>query len=322
MNSRRRFRETLCGGQADRPPLFREGIREEVLEAWRKQGMPPDVPLSELFPADGREEMAPELRPRPLPEQWPTSASDLPAFRRGLDPSDPQRLPDGWPEGARRAQARGDVLMLRIHRGFFQTMGVSGWERFTEVIFLLLDDPGLVREVMRIQGEFAARLAERVLQDVAIDAAIFSEPIASNHGPLISPQMYEATVLPGYEPVLDALRRNGVQTLILRTYANTRILLPAALKRGFNCLWACEAAGMDYGQIRREHGRDLGLIGGIDVDVLREDREAMRREVEEKVPPLLEAGGFVPLADGRIRPYVPYENYAWYREALEKVVGG
>lgn len=320
MNSRRRFRETLGHGQPDRPPLFREGIREEVLQAWREQGMPAEESLDDLFPADGREEIAPELRPRPLPTRWPTTADDLPGFRRNLDPFDPGRLPGDWPEGARRAQSRGDALMLRIHRGFFQTMGVSGWGRFTEVIYLLLDNPGLVRDVMAIQGEFAARLAERVLQDVAIDAAIFSEPIASNHGPMISPQMYESMVLPGYEPVLESLRRHGVQTLILRTYANARILLPAALERGFNCLWACEAQGMDYGQIRQEYGRELGLIGGIDVDVLREDQEAIRREVQEKVPPLLEAGGFVPLADGRIRSYVPFENYACYRELLERVV--
>jgi len=33
MNSRQRFQETMQSGLPDRPPLFDEGQREEVLEA-------------------------------------------------------------------------------------------------------------------------------------------------------------------------------------------------------------------------------------------------------------------------------------------------
>jgi uroporphyrinogen decarboxylase len=96
------------------------------------------------------------------------------------------------------------------------------------------------------------------------------------------------------------------------------------LKFGMNCLWACEtnAEAMDYRSLRKEFGRDLRLIGGIDLDVLREGKDAIRREVEEKVPPLLEQGGYVPLADGRVRVDIPFENYVYYRELLEKVTQG
>ena len=76
---------------------------------------------------------------------------------------------------------------------------------------------------------------------------------------------------------------------------------------------------MDYRNLRREFGRDLRLIGGIDLDALRRDKEAIRREVEEKVPPLVADGGYVPLADGRVRSDVPYENYVYYRTLLQKI---
>jgi len=86
------------------------------------------------------------------------------------------------------------------------------------------------------------------------------------------------------------------------TYANARVLVPTILKWGFNCLWACEVnvEAMDYRSLRKEFGRDLRLIGGIDLDALRKDKEAIRREIEEKVPPLIADGGFIPLADGRV----------------------
>jgi uroporphyrinogen decarboxylase len=86
-------------------------------------------------------------------------------------------------------------------------------------------------------------------------------------------------------------------------------------------LWACEVnvEAMDYRDLRREFGRHLRLIGGIDLDALRQDKEAIRREVEEKVPPLVTDGGYVPLADGRVRVDVPFENYVFYRKLLERV---
>jgi uroporphyrinogen decarboxylase len=178
-----------------------------------------------------------------------------------------------------------------------------------------------VREAMAIQGEFAAKLAERVLREVEVDAAVFTEPIGGNDRPLISPRMYEEFVLNSYEPVREVLDRYGVETIVFRTFANARVLMPSLLKWGFNCLWACEVniEAMDYRDLRRELGRDLRLIGGIDLDALRHNKETIRREIEEKVPPLVADGGYVPLADGRVREDVPFENYVYYRQLLQEV---
>ncbi len=323
MNSRQRFRETMHYGKPDRAPYFEEGIRPEVMDLWRRQGMPEEADVSTLFPVDRRLELALEVDPRPYPRKWPTKRSELAAFRRRLDPDDPNRWPAGWPAQLEASRRHEPAVMLRIHRGLFETMGIGGWKRFAEVIYLLVDDPAFVSEVMIVQAEFAARLAERVLQEVAVDAVIFSEPISGNDGPLVSPKMVEELVLPSYELILDVVRRYGVKTIILRTYANTRALLPSYIKWGFNCLWASEVnlEAMDYRDLRREFGLDLRLIGGIDLDALRQNKEAIRREVEEKVPPLLAQGGYVPLADGRIRADVSYENYAYYRRLLSQLIG-
>ena len=67
--------------------------------------------------------------------------------------------------------------MLRVHRGFFQSVGVKEWSRFIDVMYLIADDRQLVMDTLKIHGEFAARLAERALNQVQVDAAVFSEPI-------------------------------------------------------------------------------------------------------------------------------------------------
>lgn len=137
----------------------------------------------------------------------------------------------------------------------------------------------------------------------------------------MSPEMYEKFVLKSYIPVMDVLKRHGVNVVIFRTFGNSRILIPKILKYGFNCLWVCEVniEAMDYRNLRREFGNDLKLIGGIDLDALRKDKENIRREIETKVPDLLSQGGYIPLADGRVRQDVPFENYVYYRQLLKKI---
>jgi Uroporphyrinogen decarboxylase (URO-D) len=321
MNSRERFLETMRFGNPDRVPYFEEGIRKDVLKAWQKQGLANAADMQKLFPYDGREEIDLDVNPHPWPERWPATPADLENFARRFDAAERSRLPGRWKKLVPGWRRRESVLMLQVHIGFFESMGVNGWDRFHELLVQLHRNPGLVREMMRIQGEFVAALTERVLQDVRIEAAVFSEPIGDNHGPLISPQMYKDVVLSSYRPILAALHRRSVEVVIFRTYANARLLIPVLLEEGIDCLWACEVntEAMDYRSLRQEFGKSLRLIGGVDLDVLREGKEAIRREVEQKVPPLLEQGGYVPLADGRVRADIPFENYVYYRQLLEKI---
>lgn len=321
MNGRTRFLETMRFGQPDRVPYFEEGIRKEVLRVWRKQGLAHDADLARMFTMDQREEIDLDVDPRPWPKRWPSKQADLSAYSVSLDSDDRARLPGNWKKKVLAWKDHQHVLMMRVHIGFFETMGVEGWQRFHELMVLMHNDPGFVREMMQINGEFVARLIGRLLQEVEIDAAVFSEPIGDNHGPLISPKMYADFVLTSYRPILEVLHQKSVDIIIMRTYANARILIPVLMEHGVDCLWACEvnSEAMDYRSLRKEFGRGLRLIGGVDLDVLRAGKEAIRRELEEKVPPLLEQGGYVPLADGRVRADIPFENYLFYRQLLEKV---
>jgi len=321
MNSRDRFIKTMKYEYIDRPPLFEDGIREEVLKLWHNQGLGKKTRLETLFSFDPREEIETILDPSPNPSHWPKTITGIKNLSRRLDPEDPKRLPDDWGNKVNEWKTRDYPLILRIHRGYFLSMGVHGWRRFTDAIQLLVDEPRFVETWMNIFSEFSARLAEKILREVDVDAALFSEPIGGNHGPLISPKMYSTFVLSSYQPILEVLHRFGTPTIIYRTYANTRTLLPSVVKAGFNCLWACECnpIAMDYGDIRREFGRDLRLIGGIDTDSLRQSQPDIHQAVMNVVPALLEDGGFIPLADGRVREDVCFENYVYYRRLLESV---
>jgi hypothetical protein len=318
MTPQKRFKKTLSFENPDRVPYLEEGIRDEVIRAWRNQGMAPTDTPAKLFPTDHFVEIRPVLEPQPSLTRWPGRLEDLNRFEQCLDSTDAGRMPPDWPDMICTASRDDSIRMLRVHRGFFISMGVQQWPRFEELMEQVMIAPDVVRQTMRIQGQFAARLADRILSQLRVNAAIFSEPISGNSGSLISPQMYEDLVLHSYRPLMAVLQKHNVATIIFRTYANSRSLIGKILDHGFNCLWACEVnlAVMDYRNLRREFGKDLRLIGGIDLDALRQGPRAIRQELTQKLPPLLSQGGYIPLADGRIREDVKYSDYVYYRRLL------
>ena len=321
MTPRERFRETMRYGHPDRVPWLDEGLRDEVLTNWQRQGLATDADLSVLFHYDRRERIELDLGARPKREGATPVWADLADLRRRLDPDDPGRFPADWAQRVAQWRTRNHILELPLHSGLFLTLGVHAWASLEPVLYLLADAPAIVREVMDAQAHLAAGLAEKVLCEVEVDFASFSEPIADSHGPLVSPRMYEELVLASYKPILDVLRRRGVETIVFMTYGNTAILLPSVLAAGFNCLWAMETEtrAMDYQALRRRFGKSLRLIGGIDLDALLVDDAAIEREITTKVPPLLAGGGVIPLADGRVRASVPFRAYTRYRRTLERV---
>jgi hypothetical protein len=320
MNSRERFLETINRGIPDRVPYFEEGIRDDVFQVWKKQGLKSKYDLHHMYPVDRREELEIDGYPHPPINDWQGVVKGTlnleKSFKAGAN-----RLPGRWKGKVSVWKDRDHVLMLEVHHGFFLSTGVMDWERFYIVMESLKDHPHAIREIMSMTSEMLTKLTTEFLEKVKVDAVIFSEPIGRNNGPIISPLMYEEFVLNSYIPLLEIIHKNNIKCVIFRTYANARRLIPQILKYGFNCLWACEVnnEAMDYRSIRKEFGKDLNLIGGIDLDVLRLGKEAIQRELEEKVPPLLSEGGYVPLADGRVRSDIPLENYLYYREMLQVI---
>jgi len=305
-------------GMPDRPPRFDEGVQEDTVAEWEKQGLPKGASLAETFGYDQREELPVDIGPRPWFDGVPRDRRGLDEFLRRLDPDDPERLPGDWDSRATAWKDRGHVLSFTAGRGFFLTMGVGDWAGFDRLIDLIADDPAMVEEWMGAVGAFSARLVARVLRAVTPDMAILSEPIASTAGPMLSPRMYSRFAIPAYRPMIRALRDGGVPVVTVTTWANTRPLLRPLVDAGVNCLMANEdnSGAMDYRSIRAEFGRNLGLIGGVDVDAILAGEGPIMRELDGKVKPLLAEGGYVPLADGRIRANCPLSNYSFYRKKL------
>jgi hypothetical protein len=318
MNERERFRRLFRGEPVDRPPLLDEGIREEVIERWRAEGMPIGKTHVEIFGLTPHEHVEMDLRFRP---EYFGRILDLSArgYRRAFHVS-PERFPENWKDTVRRLEDRDHIVCIWASRGFFQALGVGDWPTLDQVLQGVIDHPRRMRNRLAMYGDFCAGMLDRALEDVDPEFIFISEPISNNDGPLISPAMFEEFMIPVYERIVSVARARGCENILVSTYGNTAQLLPCMIRAGVTILWVSEAAEVpetDYRGLRRQYGPGLGLIGGIPLSILRsETPEGMERRLREIVPPLMKSGRYLPLAGGRVREEIPWSVYRRYREIL------
>jgi hypothetical protein len=322
VTERERFRRLMRGEPVDRPPLLEEGVREEVLERWHREGLPPGTTHVELFGLTAHEHVGPDLTFR---SQYFGRVSDLSAreYGRAFDVSR-RRFPRDWDRTVERLARREHIACLWASRGFFQALGVGDWPTFERVLVATRRQPARIRERLEQYGDFCARMLEAALQDVDPEFLYVSEPISDNGGALISPAMFEEFMIPVYRRIVAVAREYGCAQVLVSTYGNAARLFPAMLDAGITMLWISEAPEvpeLDFRVLRRRFGPMLGLIGGIPLAILRDGPvERIAARLEELVPPLLAAGRYVPLAGGRVRAGVPWATYRRYREVLRELV--
>jgi hypothetical protein len=136
--------------------------------------------------------------------------------------------------------------------------------------------------------------------------------------------MFAEFMIPVYERIVAVARENGCKRVLVSTYGNTAPLFPAMIKAGVTMLWiseAAEAAELNYRNLRRQFGPQLGLIGGIPLSILRSNSaEIIKDRLEEAIIPLLRSGRYIPLASGRVREEVPWASYKYYREVMSQLM--
>jgi hypothetical protein len=263
------------------------------------------------------------LRSYPFYRKAPDILYDPSAFERHYDPDQPSRYVKNFVIESNRLQQQGRVLFLNASGGgLLQMLGVGDWDSLLSACYALIKKPREVEALFEKITDFYCVCIERVLSQVSVDYASFYEPIAANNAPVISPAMFKRFAIPGYKKVLNLLKKYQVPLCILcTTGGNLSPLLPSLIDAGINGLWISNirSAGMEYATLRREYGSEVALIGGIDATALTRDEAAVRKAVEQTVPPLLEGGHYLPCLDDRPRSNLPFSHYKLYRHILEAV---
>ncbi|RRJ99889.1 hypothetical protein Ga0100230_017865 [Opitutaceae bacterium TAV3] len=230
-----------------------------------------------------------------------------------------QRFSPGWAEAARKAHDEGAIIVMHIPGGFDEPRQLLGEEG---VCMACYEDEEMLHDMLDTIGTTMVRLLETITREVPVDVLSVHDDMAGKSGPLFGPAHVRQFMVPYYRRCWDVAAAGGARIFQQDSDGDINPIIDALMEGGLNCLYPMEpAAGMDIVATRKKYGRRLMHMGGIDKHVLRQTPEAIRRELDYKLQPLMRAGGMVFGLDHRIPNGTPLANYRYYVKTAREILG-
>jgi len=229
-----------------------------------------------------------------------------------------ERFPDNWPELVEEYKNRDYVLTVGGYPlGFFGTLvHLLG---YMNLFYYYYDHPDLLKDILQHLTDLWIAIWEEVISQVEIDVAHIWEDMSSNKGSMVSPDIVREFMLPYYKQITSFLKSKGVNIILVDTDGDCNELIPLFMEAGVTGLYPMEvSAGMDVIAARKKYP-DLQIGGGIPKSHIPLGRKRIDEFLED-VDFLLKQGGYIPFGDHFIPPEVPWEDFKYYREKLNRII--
>jgi uroporphyrinogen decarboxylase len=199
-----------------------------------------------------------------------------------------ERLFDAARAEAARAQHPDHCLIYGTHIGPFTAAYMA--MGFACFFVRIMDDPTFAHQLLENRTEWCIAQYRKAC-DLGAEVLVLGDDVAFRDGPMISPRMCQEFIFPYHRQIVEAFD----VPVIWHSDGDIRPLLPMAIEAGFVGVHGLEpAAGIDLTEVKREYGRDLVLIGNLDVTVLAgSDLAAVRREVNRCMAQDTTGGGYM-----------------------------
>lgn len=220
---------------------------------------------------------------------------------------------------AKQAQSEGVLVVAGIPGGFDIPRQLMG-DEYACVCYY--EQPELMRDILDTLGDTAFRVLEQISEHLTLDQVSVHEDLAGKSGPLVGPSQVREFIQPYYRKTWDLLSDRGTRIFCQDSDGNVGPVIDAFLDCGLTVMYPMEpAAEMDVVALRRKYGTRLAMKGGLDKHILRDTKDAIRRELEYKMQPLMQQGGIVFGLDHRIPNGTPLENYRYYVDLGREILG-
>ena len=181
-------------------------------------------------------------------------------------------------------------------------------------------NPGLTQEMMRRSTEFSIALSEAACQRFDLDWLWLGDDAGGQQSMLMSPALWRGMVKLLLKQNVDVGKLHGL-SVAFHSCGAIRPIIPDLIEIGIDVLnpVQCNCPGMNPLDLKKEFGRDLAFMGGVDTQGVLPHGTA--DQVRQATAQLLEGmttdgGGYILAASHTVSPETPEENiFAMYDEA-------
>jgi len=151
----------------------------------------------------------------------------------------------------------------------------------------------------------------KIFIDRGADAILLTDDIAFNSGIFLPDEIMEIIAYPLYEQTVREIKNYKNLPVFFHSDGKMDEVIPRILKCGFNGIHSLQpSAGMNIADIKREFGKDLCLMGNIDLDHVMTfaKPEEVEKVVKETIDIAAPGGGFILATCNTLVDAIPPEN--------------
>lgn len=207
-------------------------------------------------------------------------------------------LADTVPEG---------MKVMVIPGGVFEwTTWLMGLVPFS---YALVDQPDLVEAVIQRVSEAIYTSVADLMDEPKIGGLFMGDDLGYNTGTMVSPQVLRDKFLPHTRRVVDLVHEAG-KVFVFHSCGNMYALMDDIYEMGVDAKHSYEDKIMPVEEAYQRWGRRLGIIGGVDMNLLAKGREEeVRRRTREILDACAPGGHYVLGTGNSVANYVPLGNY-------------
>lgn len=181
-------------------------------------------------------------------------------------------------------------------------------------------NPDLTQKMLKRCAEFSIELSEAACQRFDLDWLWLGDDAAGQRSMLMSPDTWRQTVKPFLKQNAEVGKGHGVY-VAFHSCGAVRPIIPDLIEIGVDVLnpIQCNCPGMNPLELKKEFGKDLAFMGGVDTQGVLPNGTA--DQVRKATAELLEGmtgdgGGYIFAASHTVPPETPDDNiFAMYDEA-------
>lgn len=187
------------------------------------------------------------------------------------------------------------------------------------MVLLAVEDPEFM-SLLRRSVDFNVELAQQACQQYPLDWLWTGDDIAGQQGMMISPDMWRKSIKPQLQRIFEVGKAHNLP-IAYHSCGGVRPVIGDLIEMGLTVLnpIQCDCPGMNAFELKKEFGRHLTFMGGVDTIGLlpKGTAEEVRRETRELIDRMTDdGGGYILAASHTIPPETPMDNiFAMYHEA-------
>ena len=193
---------------------------------------------------------------------------------------------------------------------------------FEYLAYMKKDDPDLFADIYRKIGDLMVEIWTTFLKRHQDSFAIcrFGDDLGFKTSTLVSPKMIRKHVLPQYRRVIDCIK-DARKPFLWHSCGNIFAIMQDVIALGIDAKHSNEDIIAPFDEWIERYGKKIGLVGGIDVDLLcqRTPAEIAAVVEEQGTRYRAKAQGYALGSGNSIPDYVPVEGYLAMIEGAKRI---